>query len=367
MQLIYLAPLAWSSFAQRPHMFVRWFHEKYQCPVLWINPYPTRFPALRDFKRIAQSPDNCATEVPKWLEIVSPKSLPIEPLAGSQFINAFLWRSLFNRMRDFSAQDKTILAIGKPSTFALQSLEILSECISFYDAMDDYPQFYRGLSRVAFIRREALLVKKVNTMAVSSAGLSEKWQSSREDIQLIRNALTPDLFLPIEKNREKNNPFIFGYLGTIAQWFDWSWTIRLAQLFPESIVRLIGPCYTQLPETLPNNIQILPACDHASAIVAMKQFDVGLIPFKLNELTASVDPIKFYEYRALGIPVLATAFGEMLQHQSQAGTFLSHSENDIEVIMSATLAYKDTNQQQMNFIAENSWGKRFERLSFERR
>ncbi len=364
MQLIYLAPLAWSSFAQRPHMFVRWFHEKYQCRVLWVNPYPTRLPALSDFKRIAQSPDDCATEVPEWLEIISPKSLPIEPLAGSQFINAVLWRPLLQKLQDFSAKDKTILAIGKPSELALQALQSLPNCISFYDAMDDYPQFYRGLSRSAFIRREQSVAQKVDLMAVSSSGLQDKWQQVRKDIQLIRNALMPNLFLPVVAKREKNNPIVLGYLGTIAQWFDWDWLIRLAQLFPSAQVRLVGPCYLNVPENLPANIQILPACDHASAIAVMKGFDVGLIPFKKNQLTASVDPIKFYEYRALGIPVVATNFGEMLEHQVDAGTFLSEPDADIEAVIQAALAHVDSLEVRENFIAENTWMKRFDALSF---
>ncbi len=43
----------------------------------------------------------------------------------------------------------------------------------------------------------------------------------------------------------------------------------------------------------------------------MAEFDVGLIPFKQNALTAAVDPIKYYEYRALALPVISTDFGEM--------------------------------------------------------
>lgn len=362
MQLIYLAPLAWSSFAQRPHMFVRWFHEKYQCPVLWVNPYPTRLPTFNDFKRIAQSLDDCATEIPDWLEVVSPKSLPIEPLVGSQFIHAFLWHPLLEQIKNFSAQTATLLAIGKPSEFALQSLKILPGCKSFYDAMDDYPQFYSGLSRAAFVRREQALVKQVTHMSVSSSGLKSKWSGIREDIQLVPNALMPDLFLPVESRFEKNTPSVMGYLGTIAQWFDWEWIISLAKSFPASTVKLIGPCYASVPENLPNNIQILPACNHAQAIGAMREFDVGLIPFKQNQLTASVDPIKFYEYRALGIPVVATAFGEMQQHKNQAGTFISQSIRDIAAVVQEALAYSDTVEQRADFIAHNTWAKRFDSL-----
>ena len=37
-------------------------------------------------------------------------------------------------------------------------------------------------------------------------------------------------------------------------------------------------------------------------------FDVGLIPFRLNALTAGVNPNKLYEYLAAGVPVVSTPF-----------------------------------------------------------
>jgi hypothetical protein len=363
MQLIYLAPLAWSSFAQRPHMFVRWFNERHQCPVIWVNPYPTRFPSLSDLQRVAQKLDCSDTAVPEWLEVLSTKSLPLEPLAGSQFINAILWRSLLKRLADFSSSDTTLIAIGKPSALALMVLNKLQGCESFYDAMDDYPQFYSGLSRAAFLRREQALVHRVTAMAASSTKLYKHWQTQRTDVQLIRNGLMPDYFLPLTSPRLNLLQPIFGYVGTIAHWFDWSWIICLARLYPNAIVRLIGPCYSAPPENLPSNIELLPACDHASAIDAMKLFTVGLIPFTLNELTASVDPIKFYEYRALGIPVLSTAFGEMLLHQEQEGVFISDT-NGLPEQVSAALDYRDGELNIIQFIAANSWCERFNSIVF---
>ncbi len=365
MQLIYLAPLAWSSFAQRPHMFVRWFHEKYQCPVLWVNPYPTRFPALSDLKRVTHNPDSCDTETPEWLEIISPKSLPIEPLAGSQFVNALLWKSLLRKMRDFSSRDTTLIAIGKPSALALQCLDELPQCQSFYDAMDDYPQFYRGLSRSAFSRREQNVAQRVTTMAVSSTQLHKHWQVRRSDVQLIRNGLMTDYFLPPAVRGLNLQQPVFGYVGTIAQWFDWDWVIHLATLFPAACVRLIGPCYVAPPGNLPINIELHPACDHAAAINAMKSFAVGLIPFHLNQLTASVDPIKFYEYRALGIPVVTTAFGEMLEYRGQTGVFIVDGFDGLFEQVESALKYQDSVLNRTQFIAANSWRERFNSIVFQ--
>ena len=42
-----------------------------------------------------------------------------------------------------------------------------------------------------------------------------------------------------------------------------------------------------------------------------RQFDVGLIPFKLNELTRAVNPIKLREYLAAGLPVISTPLPEV--------------------------------------------------------
>lgn len=78
----------------------------------------------------------------------------------------------------------------------------------------------------------------------------------------------------------------------------------------------------------PANIKLLPECSHASAIAAMATFSVGLIPFKLNRLTASVDPIKYYEYRALGLPVLCTRFGEMALRDKEPGVWILDEDSD---------------------------------------
>ena len=45
-------------------------------------------------------------------------------------------------------------------------------------------------------------------------------------------------------------------------------------------------------------------------------FDVGLIPFRMNELTLRVNPLKLREYLAAGLPVVSTPLPEVLRYQS---------------------------------------------------
>ena len=41
----------------------------------------------------------------------------------------------------------------------------------------------------------------------------------------------------------------------------------------------------------------------------------------------SVDPIKYYEYRAMGKPVLSTRFGTMPEHASEGGVAFFEEDN----------------------------------------
>lgn len=365
MRLIYLSPVPRASFSQRPHKFVEWFHQRSSAEVIWVDPYPTRFPRWRDLQHRqsgAQSLPSTATSVPAWLKVVGVSALPIEPLPFSGWLNGLLWRRLIARLRTFAAKGTSIIAIGKPSALALAVVERLTASRSIYDAMDDFPSFYSGLSRLAMRRREARLVQRVDAVLVSSSELRKRWSGARPDVQLVHNGLDVSV-LPAARSRHRGERPVFGYVGTIGAWFDWQWLSALAKARSADIVRLIGPQFVTPPEGLPRNIEILPPCTHAAALSAMRDFDAGLIPFKVNELTASIDPIKYYEYRALGLPVVSTDFGEMGLRTKAGGTFISRTADDIPQVVAAALLFRDDAATTRQFAAGNSWEARFDAAS----
>jgi hypothetical protein len=92
----------------------------------------------------------------------------------------------------------------------------------------------------------------------------------------------------------------------------------------------------------------------------MQSFSVGLIPFKQTDLTASVDPIKYYEYRALGLPVISTSFGEMTLRGKQNGVFLVSDQSNLLNVVEQALAYESNKNEIQQFRNENAWGARFD-------
>jgi hypothetical protein len=105
-------------------------------------------------------------------------------------------------------------------------------------------------------------------------------------------------------SREKKNLRV-GYFGHLTkQWFDWVALYHAAEQYPQWEFVLIGFGYTESDvRNAPPNVSISGpiAREHLPDIA--RDWDVAVIPFIPGRLACGVDPIKAYEYLALGLPV----------------------------------------------------------------
>lgn len=336
---------------------------------MWIDPYPTRLPKIEDMAR-NKSIDRPAPAAhlrqstnPDWLELYTPGGLPLEPIPGAGWVNRVLWAALFRALKEFNPDDDCFIVVGKPSALALQVLSRHPKSEVLYDAMDDFPSFYDGISRWSMMHKERILAKRAHWIAASSTRLASRLSKYASKLLIARNACDSDLPAPtMGRNTRPRSTTrqILGYVGTIGAWFDWDLVIRLAQSNPDHLIRLIGPMYNPPGVPLPQNIELLPACNHSDAIGHMQTFAAGLIPFKITTLTASVDPIKYYEYRALGLPVISTRFGEMSLRDNESGVFLLDASSDLAITTQLAMSHIDTASSIEHFRQQNSWESRFE-------
>lgn len=360
MRLVYLSPVPYASFAQRPHHFVNWFHGKTGGDVLWIEPYPTRLPEAGDFRRVVLAVDPAgAGALPGWLQVVAPRALPVEPLPWLGAVNHLLWRNVLRAIREFIAGSDAVVCVGKPSRLACEVLDMVAPVRSVYDAMDDFPAFYSGLSRWSMARRERDVLSRVGDLLVSSTALAQRFRNAGFRPRLALNACRVEALPPVADRCATGAPPVMGYVGTLANWFDWNLVLRIAEHNPDASIRLTGPLYTE-PPALPQNVRIEPPCDHATALRKMAQFTVGLIPFRQTSLTASVDPVKYYEYRALGLPVVSTRFGEMSLRGEQDGVLLVGNDESCEKLVDRALSVAPSAAEVATFRKENGWEVRFD-------
>jgi hypothetical protein len=359
LNLLYFSPVDWSSYAQRPHSFARHFLERGGASVTWVDPYPTRLPALSDLRR--RPADAVAAEPHPRLTVVGIPAWPIEPLPGGALANRSLrWRGLVARLAHGMSQSDGIIGVGRPSALAVLALRAIPARRRFYDAMDDFPEFYSGLSRRSMWRRERAVTAAVDRIYAASDVLAAKFSRLGVEPVLVRNAYAMRTLPPWQPPPAASGPPVFGYVGTVGHWFDWEIVGRLASAFPAAEVRIVGPVYEPPPRSLPGNVRLLGACPQGDAVEHLRGFSCGIIPFRKTALTDAVDPIKYYEYRGMGLPVLSTRFGQMALRTEDDGVHALDAAGDVEVAARRALDHRTDAAAVARFRAENDWETRLD-------
>jgi len=337
MHLVYFAPVPLHSYRQRPHFMVDALLESGEISsVTWIDPIPTRLPNWSDLRRrVSFSPSPRTQTVPRELQHLSLRALPIEPLPGGPALNLVLLASQLRSLQCLCHQQPCLLGVGRPSSLATRACKTLPVRGRFLDLMDDFPAFYHGWSQTYMNQQLRQIINNVDCIVSSSTNLKNRFGniSNTPHLSILNGYPCRNFERP---TRQPHRSPTLGYIGTIAAWFDWALLIRCAQALPFAEFHLYGPVFTTVP-LLPNNVTLHGAIDHQQALDVATHFDIGLIPFKINRLTDGVDPIKFYEYRLAGIPTWTSEFGEMAYRERERDVRLISLESDWNSLLKETL------------------------------
>jgi len=109
---------------------------------------------------------------------------------------------------------------------------------------------------------------------------------------------------------------IVGYFGTISHWIDRDVILELSTQYPLWQFVFIGPRADNGfldPVFSRPNCHWLDSQPYEILPGLAAQFDVCWMPFCQTDLTEAINPVKIYEYLALGKPVVAPPFPDLIQ------------------------------------------------------
>lgn len=119
---------------------------------------------------------------------------------------------------------------------------------------------------------------------------------------------------------KKDYRLIIGYYGALASWFDYELVKKLAIDNSDIAFVLIGIKYdTSFDESAIEkieNIKFLGPKDYKILPDYAKYFDIAWIPFVINEITLATNPIKLFEYMALGKFIITSNLPECRKYKS---------------------------------------------------
>ncbi|MDK8194470.1 glycosyltransferase [Paenibacillus sp. UMB7766-LJ446] len=209
-------------------------------------------------------------------------------------------------------------------------IEHLPHKTIWYDVLDrvDFFSFYDKGMLAAHYQN----LYEADIVTYSAQALSE-YVSKRKDAVYLPNAVNFEDFVIINQKNdmpEDLSPLIdgtskiIGYYGAIEEWFDVELISKLANQKNIKII-LIGYCGLTEIE-FPENVHLLGPKPYSELKQYTTFFDAMIIPFLVNDLTNAVSPVKFFEYCAIGKPIITTPIAEVLQYEGPGITLVNTDE-----------------------------------------
>ncbi len=203
----------------------------------------------------------------------------------------------------------------------VHALGTFREKLLIYHVIDNYDGYFPPTAmalRAAIVKNQERMLRRADVVFAVSETLYERCLEYNSNSFLIPNGVNYELFQAAMDNGEVPLDLrliprpIIGYAGVIAPLIDFSLLQRVTREYPEWSLVLVGPVELgmhrpKLDALLTRrNVYYLGAKCVEEVPNYIKCFDVGIIPYQVNELTAHSDSLKLYEYLACGRPVVST-------------------------------------------------------------
>lgn len=350
MKILYLMHVDWNWIKQRPHFIAEEFGNKDITIHVLYKPTAKKFlvqnnTQLQFVKRIKQ-------------------------LRGQRF---FIIRKLNQLIYNLTVQILTkinnydYVYITHPTLF-LKNLK--SKII--YDCMDDNAAFsMTDNNRNKILHLEKKLIEQSNIVLFSSNYLSEtvikRIGFVPKKYRIINNAINLPYLntLNIQRKVENKEKIILSYIGTISDWFDIDLLNEVQQRYTQKkiIFNLYGPVDSKADF---KGFNLKGSIQHDEIFNVMDESDILIMPFILNELIKSVNPVKLYEYIYSGKPVISVEYGETEKFSDYVYLYKFNNPdsfidclNDIE---KNNYNGKASLLDARNFVKNNTWKSRVDEI-----
>jgi glycosyltransferase involved in cell wall biosynthesis len=306
--LLCFSHLRWNFVYQRPQHLISRASKKYD--VIYIEE-PLFEGMEAPYYRIEKANNGVEVRTP-----ILPENLTETEIIAAQ-------KTLVDLLIDNLNQDLEVCWYYTP--MALEFSHHLRPALCVYDCMDELSAF-RGAS-IRLIDNEKKLFAKADLVFTGGMSLFEAKRHAHPSVHAFPSSVDQPHFRTArdgcleEPELQKNiaHPRV-GFFGVIDERMDLDLVEQTALLRPDLQFVMLGPVVKIDPATLPRqpNIHWLGAQDYQALPNFLSGWDVGFMPFALNESTKFISPTKTPEFLAAGLPVVSTPITDVVRPYGKA-------------------------------------------------
>lgn len=232
---------------------------------------------------------------------------------------------------------------------ALPLLRAIDPVVVVYDCMDELASF-KGAPQ-GMRQQELALMKRADVVFTGGISLYEAKRTLHPNVHCQPSAVDVDHFAPskldgfsphagqaLTLQGHLGRPRL-GYFGVIDERMDLKLVASLAHAHPQWNIVMVGPVAKVDPAALPRleNIHWLGPQPYARLPYLVRDWDVCLMPFALNDATQYISPTKTLEYLAAEKPVVSTAVRDVIALYGEV-VHIASNELDFIELCEAVLA-----------------------------
>ena len=315
-------------------------------------------------------------ELPNVVAVQPPLTIPINWMSeGNNYErfyklnNRIILNTIKQVVKDYNLTNYIYLNCFNPYYAGVLPREEFDPLLNIYTCIDDMKEEAYTAKHGARLEEKALA--DADIAFVTSRNLFRLKQHLNPNTHVLNNAVDISIFkkalngpLPRPKELEGVTGKIIGFTGNINEYrLNYTLFKKVAEQHPDKTLVMVGPLnsndYIDYGlDKMPN--VILTGGKHISELPAFLQhFDVTIIPFLLNRLTASIYPLKINEYLSAGKPVVATSFSEDIRNFAD-DIYIANDEDEFVDLINLAIAEDNQERVQSRFetACTNTWKER---------
>lgn len=294
---------------------------------------------------------------------------PVLPEGTTPGQAILMQRSLLDHALASLSYDRLVLWYYTPMALPFSDHVECDVCV--YDCMDELSAF-RNAPR-ELVQMERLLMQRADVVFTGGQSIYEAKRRLHRSIHPFPSSIDVAHFH--KARRPLNDPADqasiphprVGFAGVIDERLDIGLLADAAAKMPDVQFVMIGPVVKIDPASLPraSNIHWLGGKSYAELPVYMAGWDMGWMPFALNEATRYISPTKTPEFLAAGLPVVSTAIVDVVRSYGAQGLVQIADAEDIEDKIREALGNpKDLLRHSVDaYLAAMSWDQTWAAMS----